>query len=168
MFEPEGIKVPLSGYPWLNGTANGQEVELGVRPEHIASIGDLQQPAEAEVELVEPMGAETIVWCRIAGQTLAVRVDGDSTIAAGARLPVSFPIEPGQPLRRQDGFAALIRRAFLLSEEQFFVRSRSRFLPALFGAKISPRSTASSQTLAKLGYEECRALWRPVPESRRA
>ena len=92
VFESEGIKVPLSGYPWLNGTANGQEVELGVRPEHIAIDRDLNNRHEAEVELVEPMGAETIVWCRIAGQTLAVRVDGDSTIAAGARLPVSFPI----------------------------------------------------------------------------
>ena len=64
-----------------------------MRPEHIAIDGDLNNRHEAEVELVEPMGAETIVWCRLAGQTLAVRVDGDSTIAAGARLPVGFPIE---------------------------------------------------------------------------
>ena len=46
-----------------------------------------------EVELVEPMGAETIVWCRLAGQTLSVRVEGESAIAPGSTLPVGFPIE---------------------------------------------------------------------------
>jgi len=93
VFEAEGIRVPLSNYRWLNGTPNGQEVELGLRPEHIAIGGNLPNRHEAEVELVEPMGAETIVWCRLAGQTLSVRVEGESAIAAGARLPVGFPIE---------------------------------------------------------------------------
>ena len=45
------------------------------------------------MELVEPMGPETIIWCRVAGQTLSVRVDGESTIAAGERLPIAFPTE---------------------------------------------------------------------------
>jgi multiple sugar transport system ATP-binding protein len=71
----------------------GQEVELGLRPEHITIHGDLKNRHEAEVELVEPMGPETIVWCRLAGQTLSVRVEGESTIAAGDRLPVGFPAE---------------------------------------------------------------------------
>ena len=37
VFEAEGIRVPLSNYRWVNGTPNGQEVELGLRPEHIVS-----------------------------------------------------------------------------------------------------------------------------------
>ena len=44
---------------------------------------------------------------------------------------------------------------------------RSRFLPALFGSKIPPaRQPARDTRQARL--QECRAVWRPVPESRRA
>jgi hypothetical protein len=39
------------------------------------------------------MGPETIIWCRLAGQTLSVRVDGETTLAPGQRLPVGFPVE---------------------------------------------------------------------------
>ncbi len=93
VFEGKGIRIPLAGYPWINGHQAGQEVELGLRPEHIAIHGDLANRHEAEVELVEPMGPETIVWCRLAGETLSVRVEGESDIAAGARLPLGFPVE---------------------------------------------------------------------------
>ena len=93
VFEGEGVRVPLSDYSWLNGSAVGKEVELGVRPEHIVIGNQLKTKHEAEVELVEPMGAETIIWCRVAGQPLSIRVDGESAIAAGERLPVAFPIE---------------------------------------------------------------------------
>jgi len=93
VFEAEGIRIPLSNYRWVNGAPDGQEVEMGLRPEHIAIGGNLPNRHEAEVELVEPMGAETIVWCRLAGQTLSVRVEGESTIATGGTLPIGFPIE---------------------------------------------------------------------------
>jgi multiple sugar transport system ATP-binding protein len=92
-FEGEGMRVPLADYPWANGSAVGKEVELGVRPEHIVIGNQFKTRHEAEVELVEPMGPETIIWCRVAGQTLSIRVDGESTIAAGEHLPVAFPTE---------------------------------------------------------------------------
>jgi multiple sugar transport system ATP-binding protein len=91
-FEADGVRVPVSGYPWRNGVEPGRPVELGIRPEHVV-IGESDIPHTAEVELVEPMGAETIVWCRLAGKPLSVRVDGDSRIRAGERLPIAFPAE---------------------------------------------------------------------------
>ena len=45
VFESEGIRVPLADYPWANGSAVGQEVELGVRPEHIVIGEPVQDPA---------------------------------------------------------------------------------------------------------------------------
>ena len=93
VFEGEGIKLPLKDYPWKNGSLPRGEVEVGVRPEHIIVGGDHPNRIDADVELVEPMGAETIVWCRVAGQSLSVRVEGESTIRAGVRLPIAFPIE---------------------------------------------------------------------------
>ena len=72
----------------------GSEVELGVRPEHIAIGGrDGAPPHEAEVELVEPMGAETLVWCRIAG-TAAV---GPRRRRQHASRPASVCRSPFRP-----------------------------------------------------------------------
>ncbi len=42
---------------------------LGIRPEHVA-IRDLAAPlpftTQAEIEIVEPMGSDTIAWTRLA------------------------------------------------------------------------------------------------------
>lgn len=93
VFEAEGVRVPLSGYPWKNGSFPKHDVELGVRPEHIAVGGNGQHSLEAKVELVEPMGAETVVWCEMAGHPLSVRVEGETEIRAGDNLSVAFPVE---------------------------------------------------------------------------
>ncbi len=93
VFESEGVKVPLSGYTWKNGSLPPGEVELGVRPEHVVVGGDHPHRLDAHVELVEPMGAETIIWCRVAGKSLSVRVEGESSIRRGDQVPVAFPIE---------------------------------------------------------------------------
>jgi multiple sugar transport system ATP-binding protein len=94
-FAADSIRIPLDGYSWRDGVAAGREVEveLGVRPEHVRIGGNGDARYFAEVELVEPMGAETIVWCRIDGAPLSVRVDGDSGVKAGERLEVGFPTE---------------------------------------------------------------------------
>ena len=48
-----------------NEQADGREVVIGVRPEHF----DIGEPCvKAEVVVVEPTGADTQVYCRIAGQ----------------------------------------------------------------------------------------------------
>jgi multiple sugar transport system ATP-binding protein len=93
VFESEGIRLPLRDYPWRNGSLPQGEVEVGVRPEHVVVGRGHPDPIDAEVDLVEPMGAETILWCRVAGHNLAVRVEGETTIQTGARLPLAFPTE---------------------------------------------------------------------------
>jgi multiple sugar transport system ATP-binding protein len=94
VFEADGLSLPLAGYPWRDGRSESREVELGVRPEHVAvGAGGREPLQDAEVELVEPMGAETIVWCRVAGKPLSVRLDGDADVKSGERLAVRFPIE---------------------------------------------------------------------------
>jgi multiple sugar transport system ATP-binding protein len=93
VFEADGVRVPLAGYPWKNGSPPKHDVELGVRPEHIAVGGNHKHSLDAKVELVEPMGAETVVWCEMAGQPLSVRVEGETQIRVGDNLSVAFPIE---------------------------------------------------------------------------
>ena len=64
----EGVRVPLSGYPWKNGIAPpGRRSSSAFGPNTSHRTATIRHRLDAEVELVEPMGAETILWCRIAG-----------------------------------------------------------------------------------------------------
>ncbi len=49
----------------MNGEPDGREVVVGVRPEHF-DIGEIG--VKAQVVVVEPTGADTQVYCRVAGQ----------------------------------------------------------------------------------------------------
>ncbi len=43
-----------------------------------------------EAEVVEPMGADTLVWSKIVGQEFHFIVDGNSTINSGDSVLVGF------------------------------------------------------------------------------
>jgi multiple sugar transport system ATP-binding protein len=88
-FVAKDLRVPLQGYEFVNGFDNGREVELGVRPEHIV-VGEGAN-REAKVEIVEPMGAETLVWCRLGEGLLSVRMEGESTVQVGDTVRLGFP-----------------------------------------------------------------------------
>jgi multiple sugar transport system ATP-binding protein len=60
---------------------------LGIRPEH------LRQDAsgiDATVDVVEPLGADTMVSCRVGAETLMARLPGDATVAAGDAIRLAF------------------------------------------------------------------------------
>ena len=60
---------------------------LGVRPEHLglrhAGTVDKRMGLAAEVEVVEPLGAETLVYCRAGGHRAVARVHPDMTVGRG-------------------------------------------------------------------------------------
>ena len=88
-----GHKVPLS-----NGVGRtGREVTLGIRPEHLThetgqGIGDIA----VEVELVEALGADTVVHARLAssGAPLLARLPGSAQVKTDDTL--HFAITPGE------------------------------------------------------------------------
>ena len=88
-----GHKVPLSD---RNGRT-GREVTLGIRPEHLTletgqGIGDIA----VQVELVEALGADTVVHARLAssGDPLLARLPGSAQVKTGDTL--HFAITPGE------------------------------------------------------------------------
>jgi multiple sugar transport system ATP-binding protein len=88
-----GARVSLAGYPPDAKWQVGQQVEVGVRPEQW-SLGEC--PAQhvtvpAEVTVVEPMGADSLVWARSGQGTISARVDGDTGFEAGQSLHAHFP-----------------------------------------------------------------------------
>jgi multiple sugar transport system ATP-binding protein len=90
-FELPDLRQPLSGYEFHEQPQPGQPIILGIRPEHvhIRSNGGVTHPANAD--LIEPMGAETIVWTKIAGEPFSVRVEGDAPVQSGEGLELGFP-----------------------------------------------------------------------------
>ena len=63
---------------------------MGVRPEHVTVGEDAPFTFEAEVEIVEPMGADTLVWTQIGDQSFRFRMDGQATVTAGQVLKIGF------------------------------------------------------------------------------
>jgi len=55
----------------VSGAASGREVLLGIRPEHLAVAAD---GVPAEVVLVEPTGADTQIFCKLAGKDITAVV----------------------------------------------------------------------------------------------
>jgi sn-glycerol 3-phosphate transport system ATP-binding protein len=81
----------------LPGAARGSgggTVTLGMRPEHLSQAEEEPgEPVSLEVELVEPLGADTLVHGRLDGAELTARLPGHAACSPGQRL--SLRIAPG-------------------------------------------------------------------------
>ncbi|MCL4140310.1 UNVERIFIED_CONTAM: hypothetical protein GTU68_053031, partial [Idotea baltica] len=92
-FNAQDLRFPLKDYDFNTTPIAGQQVEIGIRPEHIA-VDDAPKDAvvslSVEAEIVEPMGADTVLWTKVAGSNLTIRIGSDSTVKTGDRLSVSF------------------------------------------------------------------------------
>jgi len=88
VFIADGLRQPLNAYQFASDVQPGMPVELGIRPEHIRI--DSAGTSPATVDLVEPMGAETLLWCTLGGKTVGMRLDGETDIAADQKLDVSL------------------------------------------------------------------------------
>ena len=82
--------IPLAGY---GGALREGPATLGLRPEHVVT-GPMAASApvggEVVVELVEPMGSDTLVWGSLGGQPFRARMDGQARVAPGDRLAIGL------------------------------------------------------------------------------
>jgi multiple sugar transport system ATP-binding protein len=69
---------------------------LGVRPEHIRVNTDKEDDAseafKAIVDIVEPMGSDSLVWLKVEGQQLSARVESNQHFDPGQKVDVRFRI----------------------------------------------------------------------------
>ncbi|RDU94877.1 ABC transporter ATP-binding protein [Trinickia dinghuensis] len=87
-------RITLAGHP---SRRVGEEVTLGVRPEHLAVVQP-GQGVSASVELVEHLGDVSILHARIAGsaQTIAVRLDAHAPEFA-LEMPIGIAVTSSSP-----------------------------------------------------------------------
>ncbi len=93
-FKSKDVQIDASRYAF-DGTLDGAErpIQFGIRPEHVATgdaAKELPFNTEIEVEVVEPMGSDTLVWSRLADHEFRFRMDGQSTVGSGEKLQIGF------------------------------------------------------------------------------
>ena len=77
----------LAGYDG-NTSMERPDAVLGLRPEHLI-IQSLEEPGQtipAEVELDEPMGADSLVWLKAVGQQMSVRIPVEKRPVPGTKV----------------------------------------------------------------------------------
>lgn len=92
-FSSPEVQLNLEGYEFgENGTVD-TDAWLGIRPEHIQTGADADRCSyvgEANIEIVDPMGSDTLVWASLEGQSIRVRTEGQSSLKVGEKLKIGF------------------------------------------------------------------------------
>ncbi len=87
------LSFPLAGYAFAAGTPAPGPAWFGIRPEHILSgedAGGAPIRMTGKVNLVEPLGSDTLVRVTAEGHALWIRLDGQATIASGDSIPIGI------------------------------------------------------------------------------
>jgi multiple sugar transport system ATP-binding protein len=91
-FACNGHRLPLGGYAFAGPAQPGRNVTLGVRPEHLAITADGEW-AGFNVDIVEPMGADNLLWCGDGRLSLSVRTSGERPAARGTAVRLAVPVD---------------------------------------------------------------------------
>jgi len=88
-FAAAGISIALDGYAFETRPQPSAPLELGIRPEHVETGGDVP----ATVEMVEPMGSDQLAWLRLSSLPLSMRLPAEAHITAGQSLRLRLPAD---------------------------------------------------------------------------
>ena len=85
--------LPLSDYRFAGGASVDCSATIGIRPEHIVT-GELVEGmpirSEVVVEMVEPMGSDTLVYTRLEDTPFHIRMDGQARVKQHDRLAIGI------------------------------------------------------------------------------
>ena len=89
-------KVALKDYAAKGKLKPGQAVVFGARPEHLrlnaGNEAGLSESFDATVDLIEPMGSDSLVWLKLAGQILSARVESSQIYKPNEKITVRFRV----------------------------------------------------------------------------
>ncbi|SDO33251.1 carbohydrate ABC transporter ATP-binding protein, CUT1 family [Rhodoferax sp. OV413] len=89
LWRSPALSIDVSAYPFTAEPHIGQQVVLGMRPEHIELV-PLEQPAlgQATVTLAEPMGASVVLWLDLGGTAMSAIAESHTPHQRGHTLGV--------------------------------------------------------------------------------
>ena len=89
-------KVALKDYAAKGKLKPGQAVVFGARPEHLrlnaGNEAGLSDSFDATVDLIEPMGSDSLVWLKLAGQILSARIESSQIYKPNEKITVRFRV----------------------------------------------------------------------------
>ena len=103
--ETLAITLPEEWIPAL-ATMEGKQVTLGVRPENIVP-GSGADKIQATVEVVEPLGSETLLHLRVGIQALVVKAGPDYKPSIGERINISFEMNKAHVFNTETGITII-------------------------------------------------------------
>jgi len=92
-FTSGDLSVPVGDYDYMSGGAHDGAAILGVRPEHVLTddmLPSADMTAKVKADLVEPMGADTLVWTTLEGHPFRFRMDGQAHVKSGDEITIGF------------------------------------------------------------------------------
>jgi multiple sugar transport system ATP-binding protein len=92
VFKAAGTELPMTGYQFAAPQVADRLATIGIRPEHVATGSPLR--FDVTVDLVEPMGSDTLVWVKFAGIEFRIRMDGQARVHVGD--PLEIGIDPSK------------------------------------------------------------------------
>ena len=84
--------INLNNYDFDNKPSDQSDIIFGIRPEDI-SVSDSQDGMEFKIELIEPMGADTLIWLSFENIPFSVRLEGSSEYKLGDVIIINFDIK---------------------------------------------------------------------------
>jgi multiple sugar transport system ATP-binding protein len=105
---PSGQRMPVPAQRTNRyaGYAN-REMTLGLRPEHMGQLDGEPKPGtarlDAQVEVVEPLGVETMVFFQLAGAEMTARVSPDTNAKPGQSLPLAADLNHMHLIENETG-----------------------------------------------------------------
>jgi multiple sugar transport system ATP-binding protein len=87
------LTIPVPGYDFAAPPPAYCPAVFGIRPEHVlvgAAAANAPVQTEVVVEIVEPMGADTLLWTRIGADEFRIRIDGQTAIRSGETITIGL------------------------------------------------------------------------------
>jgi len=92
-FTGGGLTIPVTRYDFSNGSRHEGPAIMGIRPEHVLTedmLAGADMTHDIVADLVEPMGADTLVWSTLGGDPFRFRMDGQAHVKAGDTVTIGF------------------------------------------------------------------------------
>jgi len=92
-FKTGNVSIPLDRYAFDGAGNSSGPCVLGIRPEHVAfgeAANAMPFAIDAAVEIVEPMGSDTLVWTKLGSHIFSFRVEAEKTLRSGDPIRIGF------------------------------------------------------------------------------
>ena len=92
-FKVDDMAMPMTGYQFAQAQTADRPAVIGIRPEHVVTgelVGNAPLQFDVTVDLVEPMGSDTLVYAKLGRHVFRVRMDGQARVRAGTVLAIGI------------------------------------------------------------------------------